>query len=452
MPRCPQCGNEYDGGTHFCALPVEEPPKARAVDARLSVSRVHDPGTVLGSYVLRRLLGEGAIGRVYQAEHRTLGRQVAVKVLRSEFAEKPAVVKRFFGEARAVNQIAHENIVEITDFVEQDDGTCYYIMELLDGETLDQRFSRTGVIPVSQLIRVAMQITRALQAVHDQSIVHRDLKPENVFLTTRGDGDRFVKVLDFGVAKLARGQNTHTTVAGMLVGTPDYMSPEQAVGGEVDHRADIYSLGAVLYEMSTGRKVFAAPSLRELLDLHLSGRAIPPRELASLPQPLPPRFEELVMRCLAKEPSQRPQSMRELEEELRAIADETSDLVRVVMTEGRRPNAIAIMAVMVLVMLPVFAVVAAVTRRAPPVRIQPISKVSVQIDTEPEGARVLHVESGREIGSTPLTTELDRSTTPQHFRLMLQGFEAHEHAVTPDEPHRATIALRPQRPNARAHD
>src|SRR5687767_5382254 len=237
-------------------------PKAHDGDPRFVVSRVHEPGSILGSYVLRRLIGQGAIGRVYQAEHRTLGRQVALKVLRSEFAEKSVVVKRFFGEARAVNQIAHENIVEITDFVQHDDGTCYYIMELLEGETLQSRFERTGAIPQSELIRIALQITSALQAVHDQLIVHRDLKPDNVFLTTKGHNDSFVKVLDFGVAKLARGQTT-TTVAGMLVGTPDYMSPEQAVGGEVDHRADIYSLGALLYEMSTGRKVFSGSTIRE---------------------------------------------------------------------------------------------------------------------------------------------------------------------------------------------
>src|SRR5688572_9801333 len=193
-------------------------PKAHDGDPRFVVSRVHEPGSILGSYVLRRLIGQGAIGRVYQAEHRTLGRQVALKVLRSEFAEKPVVVKRFFGEARAVNQIAHANIVEITDFVQQEDETCYYIMELLEGETLETRYARTGLISQSELIRIAVQITSALQAVHDQSIVHRDLKPENVFLTTKNDQDGFVKVLDFGVAKLARGENTAHTVAGMLVG------------------------------------------------------------------------------------------------------------------------------------------------------------------------------------------------------------------------------------------
>src|SRR5688572_19330680 len=178
MPVCPQCRNEYDGGTHLCAPPEDE---------RFVISRVYEPGIVLGSYVLKRLIGEGSIGRVYQAEHRTLGRQVALKVLRSEFAERPMVVKRFFGEARAVQQIAHENIVEITDFAQQDDGTCYYIMELLEGETLQTRFQRRGAIPQFELIHLALQITSALQAVHDQMIVHRDLKPENVFLTTKGD-------------------------------------------------------------------------------------------------------------------------------------------------------------------------------------------------------------------------------------------------------------------------
>jgi eukaryotic-like serine/threonine-protein kinase len=441
MPVCPQCRNEYDGGTHLCAPPTAPD------DDPFVISRVYEPGVVLGSYLLKRLIGEGAIGRVYQAEHRTLGRQVALKVLRSEFAEKPMVVKRFFGEARAVQQIAHENIVEITDFVQQENGSCYYIMELLEGETLETRFRRTGAIPQYELIRIALQITSALQAVHDQMIVHRDLKPENVFLTTKGDLENVVKVLDFGVAKLARGRNTAHTVAGMLVGTPDYMSPEQAVGGEVDHRADIYSLGALLYEMSTGRKVFVSSSIRELLDLHLDGRVIPPCELVDLPQPLHPRFEALVMRCLAKEPSKRPQSMREVESELRAIGDETNDLVRVVVTDGRRPNALAIAAVMVLLLVPMVAMIAAVSKREErPVTIAP--QVSIRIDTEPPGARVIHVESARDLGSTPLSTVLVRSNQPQTFRLLLPGFEAIDYRVTPDEPHRATIALRPQRGTA----
>jgi serine/threonine-protein kinase len=445
MPVCPQCGDEYDGGTHLCAPPDPPPVRAHAGDARFLVSRVHEPGSILGSYVLHRLIGEGAIGRVYHAEHRTLGRQVALKVLRSEFAEKPVVVKRFFGEARAVNQIAHENIVEITDFVQHEDGTCFYIMELLEGETLETRFARTGLISQSELIRIAVQITSALQAVHDQAIVHRDLKPENVFLTTRNHQDGFVKILDFGVAKLgARGGNTPNTAAGMLVGTPDYMSPEQAVGGAVDHRADIYSLGALLYEMSTGRKVFSAQSIRELLDLHLEGRVIPPSELASPLQPLHPRFEQLVLRCLAKDPDRRPQSMREVESELRSIGDETSDLVRVVMTDGRRPNPLAIALVLLVLLLPVLSMMLVIgPREQKRIQIAASPRVSVRIHTEPAGARVIHVEGKRDLGATPLEAELPRSTSPQTFRLLLPGFEAVDYQLTPDEPHRANIALRP---------
>ena len=442
MPVCPQCSGEYDGGTHLCA-PIEPAPKAHAEDPRFTVSRVHEPGSILGSYVLKHLIGEGAIGRVYQAEHRTLGRQVALKVLRSEFAAKKGIVKRFFGEARAVNQIAHENIVEITDFVQHEDGTCYYIMELLEGETLETRFDRDGAMPQTELIQIALQITSALQAVHGQTIVHRDLKPENVFLTTKGDNDGFVKVLDFGVAKLARGQTAPMTVAGALVGTPDYMSPEQAVGGEVDHRADIYSLGALLYQMSTGRKVFSGNSIRQLLDLHLEGRVTPPSELP-LSQPLHPRFEELMLRCLEKEPSRRPQSMREVEEELRTIGEETSDLVRVVMTDGRRPNLGAIAAVLAVLLVPMLAMILVMgSRDRQPVRIALAPRVQIRIDSVPPGARVVHVEEQRDLGPTPLATELPQSNASQTLRLLLPGYESFDYQVTPDEPQRAKIALRP---------
>jgi eukaryotic-like serine/threonine-protein kinase len=434
MPICPQCKNEYDGGTHLCAPPDD--------DSRFVISRIYETGKVLGSYVLERIIGEGAIGRVYLAQHRTLRRRVAIKVLRSEFASKPGVVKRFFGEALAVQLIAHENIVEITDFVHEDDGTCYYIMELLEGETLERRFERTGVIPQAELIRIALQITSALQAVHDQNIVHRDLKPANVFLTKKSGADNFVKVFDFGVAKLARGQNRANTAAGMLVGTPEYMSPEQAVGGEVDHRADIYSLGALLYEMSTGRKVFSASSIREVLDLHLDGRVIPPGELPGDRPDLHPRLEALMMKCLDKKPSKRPQSMREVESELRSIGEETNDIVRVVMTEGRQPNAFAIAMVLVLLLVPVSAMIAAIqTRESQTVSMA--TQVSVRIDSEPPGARVVHIEAGRDLGATPLATVLPRSNEPQTFRLLLPGFESIDYKLTPDEAHRATIALRP---------
>lgn len=290
--------------------------RAHDGNPRFLVSRVHEPGTVLGSYVLESLLGEGAIGRVYRAEHRTLGRHVALKVLRSEFAEKPVVVRRFFGEARAVNQIAHENIVEITDFVQHEDGTCYYIMELLEGETLQDRFEKRGPIGQTELIRIAVQITSALQAVHDQSIVHRDLKPENVFLTSRGDRTDFVKVLDFGVAKLARSETTQTTVAGMLVGTPDYMSPEQARGCFLDHRSDVYSTGVVLYELFTGSLPFEGDSPVDVMLKHVN-------DAAPLPQSrnpwIEPEIAAILMKCLEKDPGARFQNMGALSNALTRV-------------------------------------------------------------------------------------------------------------------------------------
>ncbi len=190
-------------------------------------------GVTLGDYRIERMIGEGGMGRVYLAEHMLLGRKVAIKKLRSEFSGNREAVRRFFGEARAVNRIAHENIIEITDFVEDAEQGSYYIMELLDGRTLEACYETSGPFPLRRAVPIAIQIASALNAVHKAGIVHRDLKPENVFLTRRQDGTDLVKLLDFGVAKLTAEDSTisvNSTQQGAILGTPEYMSPEQASG------------------------------------------------------------------------------------------------------------------------------------------------------------------------------------------------------------------------------
>lgn len=270
--------------------------------------------------------------RFFLAEHVHLGRRVALKILRSEHASSKAVVRRFFEEGRAVNRIAHENIVEITDFVEESSGRSYIVMELLAGETLSALLERVGALSVERAIPIGLQICSALDAAHRAGIVHRDLKPDNVFLTSRAGRDDFVKVLDFGVAKivgepvLPDGNSPQPrpghTAQGVLVGTPEYMSPEQATGSSVDLRADVYAFGVMLYEVLTGHRPFLGKDLGETLQRHLRTR--PPSPTLVAEQPIPAALEALLLQCLEKDPSRRPASMLEIARTLEALQPRVS--------------------------------------------------------------------------------------------------------------------------------
>jgi serine/threonine-protein kinase len=291
-------------------------------------------GAMLGPYRLLSLLGEGSGGRVFRAVHTKLDRQVAVKVLRSEHASKRNLVRRFFQEARVANQIQHENIVEITDLVAEERGSCYIIMELLRGESLELVLERDRLISIERALEIARQVCSAMAAAHRAGIIHRDLKPGNVFLCERSETRDFVKLLDFGVAKIAFFRHDESegaandavgadrTQVGTLLGTPEYMSPEQADGKAVDHRADIYSFGVMLYEMVTGRRPFHGETLQGTLDNQRKKNPPRPSSLPDLPHRIPPRFESLILSCLAKQPERRPQSMDRIAEELALIRSE----------------------------------------------------------------------------------------------------------------------------------
>jgi tRNA A-37 threonylcarbamoyl transferase component Bud32 len=298
-------------------------PSSRAFGGLRNSSLV-EHGTILGSYRVMQPLGEGAMGVVYLAEHVKLGRRVALKMLRSELADNSGLVARFFGEAKTVNRIAHENIVEITDFCEDGNGHAYYIMELLRGQTLGEVLAEEIALLPRRVVGIAVQICSAMSAVHDAGVVHRDLKPENVFLLERGGRPDFVKILDFGVAKLADAEamGVRQTAAGTMVGTPQYMSPEQAVGREVDHRTDIYALGVILYELLTGQCPFKAATIGEVIVKHMSFAPRPPSSLMQPPHLIPAAVEAVVMRCLEKQPAARYQTMREVESALRQAANE----------------------------------------------------------------------------------------------------------------------------------
>ena len=268
-------------------------------------------GQTVGNYRVTRLLGEGGMGSVYQAEHPVIGRKVAIKVLHVSMGRDPEIVARFFNEARAIHTVGHENIVEIMDFGQTPDGRPYFVMEFLAGEAMNDRLARGPIAPPEAAV-IADQMCRALGAAHDKGIVHRDLKPHNVHLLTTPSGRTQVKILDFGVAKIMNAGDLSQSVktrTGSLMGTPLYMSPEQCKGaGELDHRTDIYSLGVMLFEMLAGRPPFVGDGVGALFALHMLE---PPPPLAPLAPGTPPSMVAAVMKSLAKNPDDRFSTMEE---------------------------------------------------------------------------------------------------------------------------------------------
>jgi len=302
--------------------PLPKDPRARAASAPPPVpDRIgEDPGDrlgeTLGVYRLAELLGKGGMGYVYRAEHVKLGREVALKLLRGDYARRRDAVLRFFQEAKTVNRVRHRNIVDVTDFVELDDGTTFIIMEFLRGQSLG-KWARTG-IDLPRALAVLVQICDGLGAAHAVGVVHRDLKPDNVIVVPTSDGAELVKLLDFGVAKLVNRDDEDVgfqTAAGSVIGTPAYMSPEQAGGMAVDHRSDIYSLGAIMYELFTGQPMFRGRSFGEYVRKHLTEMPVPPRQTQGGGH-IDERLEALILRCLSKDPNERFNHILELRDGL----------------------------------------------------------------------------------------------------------------------------------------
>jgi serine/threonine protein kinase len=305
------------------------------VDAALSARErldLPEPDPYLGlvidrRYVIESLIAAGGMGLVYRCRHSVLGKRLAIKIIRGDVAQMPDGTDRFLLEAKAASAIGHEHIVDIADFGALPDGSPYLVMEYLDGVSLAALLRDEPELGVGRIASLATQIAEGLGAAHAAGIIHRDLKPDNVFVLER-KGDDFIKILDFGVARMAQNAKK-LTQAGTIVGTPHYMSPEQALGLEVDHRGDIYALGVILYELLAGRVPFDGSHYVAVLNQHL--HALPP-PFASLDPPvtIPAALEHIVGRCLAKSPEDRFETMAELsralapfrEAEKEATADE----------------------------------------------------------------------------------------------------------------------------------
>jgi serine/threonine-protein kinase len=269
-----------------------------------------------GRYRIEGVLGKGGMGLVYRARHQVLGKPLALKVLLPEVSRDGDVMERFKREAQAASAIGSPHICDVSDFGSLADGSTYFVMELLDGPSLTS-VMKAGPMPTERIVAVAMQICEALGDAHARHIVHRDLKPDNVHLVPRGANPDFVKILDFGIAKVAGGADKKLTQAGQIFGTPHYMSPEQCAGREVDHRTDVYALGVMLYEMACGKVPFDADTLMGVLTKHVFEQPLAPHELGLV---VHPGLEAVILKCLAKQPDDRYASMGALRADLEKIA------------------------------------------------------------------------------------------------------------------------------------
>jgi serine/threonine-protein kinase len=285
--------------------------------------------TLGGKYRVEEVIGRGGMGVVYAGTHVKLGKRIALKVLRGQFHEDADLIARFVQEARAASGIGSAHIVDVTDFGELDGGSAYFVMEHLVGEPLSAAMKRAGQMPPERVVAIAEQICRALGAAHANGIVHRDLKPDNIFLVRRDERADFVKILDFGIAKVA-GAAGPMTRSGVVLGTPYYMSPEQASGGAVDGRTDIYALGVILFQMLTGQVPFDGDSFVAILTKHIMA-PVPLLSEKRSDAAERPDLEQIVARSMAKSPGERPQSMAELRGALLAA-------VPAPLTDSQRPS------------------------------------------------------------------------------------------------------------------
>jgi serine/threonine protein kinase/HEAT repeat protein len=265
-------------------------------------------GAKLGVYQIVRVLGEGGMGFVYEATHLTLGRRTAIKMLRPELSNQATVVTRFLNEAKAVNLINHQNIVNVYDYGDDQEGGVYFIMEFLEGETLYDLMYRRRPMQLPLFLHLFGQIARALAAAHAKQIVHRDLKPANVFVVAREDNPAFIKLLDFGVAQLRGAGAQALTIAGTVMGTPQYMSPEQISGGHMDARTDVWAMGVMMYRATTGEAPYKGEEFGDLAGKILYTVPRPPGELVQMPASL----AQLISKCLERSLADRCQSMQEL--------------------------------------------------------------------------------------------------------------------------------------------
>ncbi|MEZ4401888.1 MAG: protein kinase [Kofleriaceae bacterium] len=461
--------------------------------------------TLAGRYLIQRKLGEGGMGAVYLAQHTVLEKAVALKVLHGEFARKPDLVERFMQEARAASRIRHENVIDISDFGSAPDGIVFFAMELLQGHDLHEEIARARLaktrLPWDRSRKIFLQVCSALSAAHAQGIVHRDLKPENIYLVEWLGHKDFVKLLDFGIAKLTEVSegDRKLTRTGMLFGTPEYMSPEQARGENVDHRVDVYAMGCILHQLVTGRVPFEAENFMGILSLHLTEPPPPIGADALAEIGAPTELEAIIARALAKSRAERWQTIDEMANAIRALhgeeaqpiheptvprvqssAPRTGAPVRTewkgqlsVPTEDDAPPPPArsklplILGGLAVVGTAVVAVVllaggggkptaapaptpgpgiatdppAPVVADPTPVASLP-ARVTISLGSTPQGAEIYDTTTKEVVGVTPFDFELPGGNAPRRYTLKLAGYGGKMIELVPSEDVNYTVELK----------
>jgi eukaryotic-like serine/threonine-protein kinase len=293
------------------------------------------PGLSVGEYIVEEKLGEGGMGEVWRARQPMIDKQVALKVLSQDIIANKSSLARFLQEARSVNQIKHRNLVDIFSFGELPDGRPYFVMEYLEGKDLRVYIEQYGALPFSEIMSIFDQACRALQAAHDSQIIHRDLKPDNIYLIIESGQPLFIKILDFGIAKLSSGDNKQITHSNAVFGTPGYMAPEQCEGAKnVDHRADIYALGVILFEALTGQNPFALPGESAFAIIARQMISEPPKTSSKISNRIIPlAVEQFLSKALSKKREERPQSCTEFYQMLLAAVGDNKTETRAQMTE-----------------------------------------------------------------------------------------------------------------------
>ena len=308
--RCPKCDARYHEEAVFC-----QEDGARLVPLQDTSADPYIGVELLNQFRIERLLGEGGMGRVYRAEQPSLGRYVAVKILHRELAEtNPDAVRRFRREARVTTSLEHPNVVKVMLSGDMPDGSPYMVMEFIDGQPLQDFMTAQPSLSLQTALHIGIQIAEGVGKAHEAGIVHRDVKPENVIITSRNGDSHFVKVLDFGIARLLWDQETVQTKSGLVFGTARYISPEGATGEPTDARSDVYSIAVVLYQLLAGRPPFPGSIVIDLLMAHVNEKPTPIRTLVpTLPQPI----SSVIMKALDKSPSKRPATASDFAAELR---------------------------------------------------------------------------------------------------------------------------------------
>ncbi len=430
-------------------------------------------GQSIGKYRIVRLIGQGGMGSVYEAQHETINQRVAVKVLHPKLTSDASSVQRFMHEARTTSLVHHAGLVKVHDFGQLPDGSAYMMMEYLEGESLKSRLAKKGPLDSKDALRIVRQLATSLSVAHEKGVIHRDLKPDNVFLVPDPEtaaGER-TKILDFGIAKVVDPDATELakTNTGAIVGTPIYMSPEQCRGGiTVTDRTDVYSLGIMLYQMLAGNPPFSGTGAGDLIASHI---VEPPKPLREVAPHVASEVETLVHKLLLKKPEERP-SMKQILGELEQLglgATGTGAQVVIVsppaaptqpkrnvapLIVGATVTIVGAIAIATILLWPKSkpvqatpgpqAQVASPPPVASPIQPQVARRVRVMLKSEPSGAKVIQVADQTALGTTPWSIERDQASAPLKVLLRLPGYADQTEVIDLADHYDRTIKLVPE--------